>query len=111
MHQVWASASTITSKFLEKQTMKALVFLLALTSFGATASEVGAPNLQEAKAELAFATQEAGASKSWAVEPIEAKATTHQITELNRQLDDINEKVSRNIDALIAEKLENTLNQ
>jgi len=91
--------------------MKALAFLLAIAPFGATASEVGAPNLQETKAELAFVTQEAGASKSWAVEPIEAIATTHQITELNHKIDDINDKVSRNIDALIAAKLEKTLNQ
>lgn len=86
--------------------MKALAaFLITFASFGATASEVGAPNLQETKAELAFVTQEAGASKSWAVEPIESNATTHQVNQLNRQVGDINDKVAKDIDAVIAQRL------
>ena len=90
--------------------MKALVLVLALVSSGAIASDVGAPNRQETNANLALATQEAGASQSWAVEPIDPIATTHQVTQLNRQIDEINDRVARDLDALIAEKMERLIN-
>ncbi len=91
--------------------MKVLALVFALVSSGAIASDVGAPNRQETNANLALATQEAGASKSWAVEPIDPIATTHQVKQLNRQIDEINGSVARNLDAMIAEKMERLINQ
>lgn len=85
--------------------MKILALVLALTSAGSIASEVGAPNLQETKGELALATQETGASTSWAVEPFENMATSYQVQQLHTSIDELNEKMARDLDAMIARKL------
>lgn len=85
--------------------MKALVFILALVSTGSIASEVGAPNLQDANGELALATQETGASTSWAVEPFENMATSYQVQQLNTSMDELNAQIAHDLEKMISTKL------
>lgn len=85
--------------------MKALALVLAITSSGSIASEVGAPNRQETKAALALATQETGASSSWAVEPFENMATSYQVQQLNTSIDVLNDKMAQDLNDMVAKKL------
>lgn len=85
--------------------MKALAFILVLVSAGSIASEVGAPNLQDANGDLALATQETGASTSWAVEPFENMATSYQVQQLNASIDELNAKIANDLEEMISTKL------
>ena len=91
--------------------MKILALLLAITSAGAVASEVGAPNLQEANGELALATQETGASTSWAVESFENMATSYQVQQLNSSMDKLNAKIANDLESKISSKLRTVAEQ
>ena len=86
--------------------MKALAFILALVSTGSIASEVGAPNLQDANGELALATQETGASTSWAVEPFENMATSYQVQQLSTSIEELNAIIARDLEEMISTKLQ-----
>lgn len=79
--------------------------MLALISTGSIASEVGAPNLQDANGELALATQETGASTSWAVEPFENMATSYQVQQLNTSMDELNAQIAQDLEKMISTKL------
>lgn len=87
--------------------MKALAFILVLVlvSTGSIASEVGAPNLPDASGELALATQETGASTSWAVEPFENMATSYQVQQLNTSIDELNAQIAHDLEEMISTKL------
>jgi len=90
----------------------ASVIVLAALSAGALASEVGTPYPQSAEksdANLTLALAEQGAGTSWAVEPIEFNATAHQTAKLEKRIEAMNSEVSAKLDALISEKLEQSI--
>ncbi len=93
--------------------MKLLAVLsLALCASSVLASEVGAPYPQSADksdSKLTLALAEQGAGTSWAVEPIEFKATAHQTAKLNKRIESMNAEVSVKLDALIANKLKQSI--
>ena len=90
----------------------ALAFLTAIASSGVVASEVGAsyPQLAGGNAtNVAVAIAETGASTSWATKPFENMATAKQTRELNDRVEGINAQMNIELEALIAEKLEQSL--
>jgi hypothetical protein len=90
----------------------AVALSLAFVASSALASEVGAPYPQsvvESDSNLTLALAEQGAGTSWAVEPIEFKATAHQTAKLNKRMESMNAEVSAKLDALIADKLQRSL--
>ncbi len=78
----------------------------------AVASEVGTQkpsNVETTEKAVELALTEKGASTTWTVEPIQFEATSHQTSELNARVEKMNAKISKELDAVIAEKLEQSL--
>lgn len=93
--------------------MKLLAALgLALAASSVLASEVGAPypqSVEKSDSDLTLALAEQGAGTSWAVEPIKFEATAHQTAKLSQRIDSMNAEVSEKLNAVIANKLEQSL--
>ena len=88
--------------------MKLLATLsVLLLTQGALAGEN--PQSVEATKTVELALVESNTNTSWSVEPIKFEATAHQTAELNKTVDQMNAKISANLDTLIAEKFEQSL--
>ncbi len=89
-----------------------LAFVLAISSSVALAGEVGARNPQLASSApsiLEVAIAETGASNSWAVVPYNIKANAHQLAELKTQVETINRSMNTALEAVLEQKLLNSL--
>ena len=92
----------------------AALALFALASNSVLAGEVGAPYPQAvsiAPTNVAIAVAETGASSSWATQSFEDFATGNQIDELNKHVESLNVKMQKELEASIAEKLEEIVNR
>ncbi|WP_370980490.1 hypothetical protein [Agaribacterium sp. ZY112] len=93
--------------------MKLLAVLSVLFVAQGALAEVGTQNPKsvETTSSVDLALADQGASNSWSVEPLEFQATAHQTADLNDRVAEMNNKISVDLESLIAEKVESALAQ
>lgn len=87
-----------------------LSLVLAANSVLANAVGIQKSDITEAANKpVTLALSENDTSNRWAVEPLKFEATAHQVAELNKEVEKAHAQMSQKLDALIAEKLEQSL--